>query len=123
MIKKGDVFYAAWLSLETMQSEKCSIQIEEWIVTSSNKNGVYLTQKIERVTWGKKSTRNGDYRFLDNIDPLFKKHIKNPNDLKSEGLFKTKISAFRSIKPILDRKFKELQRLVNRVNKEISKTK
>lgn len=129
MIKKGDIYYKAYLGLESSISENCSLDIEEWHVTKINAVGIYLTEKIDGVTWGKLSTKHGDFGFLPNINgAYFKKMITNDVNkiivgerLVSQGFFKTKIAAFRSIKPIVEKKSKELIRLLNKVNKAIKK--
>jgi hypothetical protein len=123
VVKKGDVFYKSWLNLESCQTQKCSIEIEIWVVTRVNIHGINLTQKIDKITWGKKSTKNGDFGFFENIESYYRDHIKNSNELQLEGYFKTKSGALKFIKPKLDKKFKELLTLVNKVNKEINKTK
>lgn len=122
-VNKGDIFYKAWLNIESCQTEKSTIEIEEWVVTNFNKNGIYLTQKINRITWGKKSTKNGDFGFLENIDSIFKEHISPGEIPLSKLFFKTKVGAFRSSKPIIEKKYKEIKKLLVKVNKEISNCK
>lgn len=129
-INKGDIYYSVSLYIDGSQREKSSVEIEEWHVTTSNGAGVYLTQKVDKVTWGKLSTKNGDYGFLPNINAkYYKDFIQKPNNdhdcvlisekLLSRGYFKTKAAAFRSIKPLVDKKVRELKRLQNKVNKSI----
>lgn len=43
MIKKGDVFYKAWVNLE--HKEPSTTELDEFHVTQVNKNGIYLTEK------------------------------------------------------------------------------
>jgi predicted transglutaminase-like cysteine proteinase len=121
-MKKGDVFYKAWLNLESCLSERCSLEVEEWHVTKTDKNGTYLTQKVIGITYGKKSTTNGDFGFLSPIHSIYKDFIKPSENIIDKKYFKTKVSAFRSVKPVLDRKQKEIQKILNRVNKSIKKT-
>lgn len=121
-LKKGDILYKAWLSLESCREDKCSIEVEEHHVTSVNKNGVYLVQKIQGVTYGKLSTKTGDYGFLKNIDNVFKTLIKD-GDYKKRDFHRTKISAYNSSMTELKRKQKEINALIGQVTRSINKLK
>jgi len=120
MINKGDIFYGAWISVLSAANEHSAIEMEEWHVTKVDKNGIYLKQKT-RISWGKLSKKHGDFGFLPNIPDYYKKLVPPNETMISQGLYKTKIGAYRSIKPILEKKVKELTRLLNRVNKSIKK--
>lgn len=127
VMKKGDIYYKAELIIESAIQEKCYVELEEWHVTKVNSGMIYLTQKLDKVTWGKLSAKNGDFGFLPNVNAQwYKDSVVNDIDkiivrerLVSKGYFKTKISAFRSIKKHLDKKVNELLRLQRKVNKSI----
>lgn len=128
-MEKGKIYYKAVLIIESAREEKSFVEIEEWYVTKVNSATIYLTQKIERLTWGKLSTKNGDFGFLPNINAQFYKD-SIVNDINktiveekfiSKGYFKTKASAFKSIKKDLDKKVNELLRLQKKVNNSIKK--
>lgn len=121
-LKKGDILYKTFLSLETARDEKVTLEVEEWHVTSVNKNGVYLVQKIDRVTYGKLSSKNGDYGFFDKINPIFKDHLRD-GDYKKRDYHKTKLSAYNSSMTELKRKQRELSSIIGRVQRSINKEK
>ncbi len=115
MITKGDIFYHAWVNLEP--NDKSTIEFEEWHVTSVNKNGVYLTQKTS-LTWGKRSSKNGDYGWLRNIPDYYRKVLKN-QDYKSSGLHKSKSAAYRSVMPEMKKYKRDVLRLHSLVERKI----
>ena len=65
-LKKGTVRYSAWANDETGR-----IEYSEWVLRSiQNRNGrlnAYWVEKINGLTWGKLSTKNGHFGFLNNI--------------------------------------------------------
>ena len=111
------MFYSVSVNIESSRTETSTLEVEEWIVTKIVPLGVYLKQKIERVTWGKLSTKNGDYGFLPNTDPIWRKFVGVDEEFKDKELFKTKTAAMRSSLPWLKKKANELNRLVARVEK------
>lgn len=115
-MKVGDVLFECWLNLEV--SEKSTIEYYEWFVVTINKNGIYLRRK-SYFTWGKLSKKNGDFGWLPNRDPYYRKLLAHESDYKKEGLHKTKKSAYRSVLPDLKKIKKDVLRLINSVEKQI----
>lgn len=114
-MKVGDKFYECWLNLEV--SEKSTIEYYEWIIVTINKNGIYLRRK-NYFTWGKLSKKNGDYGWLPNQDPYYRKHLKKEEDYKTEGLHKTKKAAYSSVMPELKKIKRDVLRLIASVEKQ-----
>lgn len=104
-IKIGAALYLA--SSTTDDSRKTSSEIEEWVVRSIRaKRGsksrfgvaargtqdaeqyVNLTRKLEYVTWGKRSSKAGDYGWLNSIPDWCTKQFKVGSDLPS-GVYTT----------------------------------
>ena len=107
----GAVLYIAmaW----TDDDGKTTSEIEQWVVRSirakrgsKTKYGfkvaasraydvaqyVNLTQKIDRITWGKRSTKNGDYGWLSSIPESFRMQFRVGDPLPY-GLYTTERAA------------------------------
>lgn len=122
MLKKGDILYKAWVSLDTASNERCSIEVEEWHVTQVDKSGVFLRMKCF-MTWGKLSRTDGDYGWKKNTDPYYRDKINEGEEYKNKGYHKSKSAAYRSQLPELKKKVKELNALVRKIEAQISKLK
>ena len=116
-ISKGQIFYSCWVNIEA--STKSLIEFEEWHVSNIDKNGINLIQK-NFITYGKLSTKHGDFGFLKNIPSYYRKKIESPEQLKEKLLFKTKSEAYRSTLPELQKLKKDISRLLNFVEKKVS---
>lgn len=97
-IKVGAILFSvdSW----TEDNGKSTTEVQEWIVRSIQaKRGeksrfgcpspfadqaesfVNLTAKIANLTWGKRSTKNGDYGWLKSISPYYRKQFQVGRDL------------------------------------------
>lgn len=110
MLKKSDILYKC-----RVDEYEGSIELEEWHVTKVDKRGVFLTEKIERITWGKRSRTNGDYGWLSSIDKLYRDKLQPGEDHKKRNYHKSKSSAHRSVLPELKRKANKLNSMVRRL--------
>lgn len=110
-IKKGQMYYTCYLDLSAY--DKCTMEIEEWIITSIDKEFVYLTQKIDRITWGKISSKHGDFGFLPNVHKVYKDKILI--DKFYDKYSKTKKAACLSKKPTVDKAIKALNSILRRL--------
>lgn len=119
MIKKGDIFYEAWLYLGT---DGCSLEIYEWHVTCVDSRGIFLKVK-NRTTWGKLSKKNGDYGWLP-LSSFWRSHYTKRIDseaaLKDLDLFKSKTQAYRTLLPDLKKTRKIISRYITKIEKELS---
>ena len=118
-MKKGDKYYYPILMLDGGGREKSELHIEEYVVTKITRLGVNLVWKIDGVTYGKLSSKHGDYGFLKNIPSYARKFISTEdlNNLDEHELFKTKKAAGKSCKKLLESKVKELNRIINKIAK------
>lgn len=114
-MKVGDKLYECWLNIEV--EGKSTIEYFEWVLVTVNKNGFYFRRK-NYFTWGKLSKKNNDFGWLPNQDPFYRKHLKNAEDHKLEGLHKTKKSAYKSIMPDLKKIKRDILRLISQVEKQ-----
>jgi len=92
-IKVGAVLFS--VDATTDENGKTSTEVREWIVRSIQaKRGtksrfgcpapyadtarqyVNLVAKIDYLTWGKRSSKNGNYGWLKSISPLFRKQFE-----------------------------------------------
>lgn len=119
-IKIGDVLFSSWLMLDGCQNEKCTLRIDVWVVTSVNKNGAKLKEKIEGLTYGRLSTKTGDFGFFPKISAHHQKTIPEGDSPESVGLYRTKAAAVRKMAPIVKRKITELKRIADRLEKLIA---
>lgn len=122
-VEKGDVYYEVSLILESARTEKCTLEVEEWIVTKVVPLGVHFTQKIPGITWIKKSSTNGDYGFATNVDRIWKKFVPSDKTFADYDLYKTKAAAARSSLPLLKKKSNELNRILARIEKMVKEKK
>ncbi|MDM1074221.1 hypothetical protein HX001_17180 [Empedobacter brevis] len=116
-IKVGDKFYATCLMIESARSDKSYLEIEEWIVTKVLPTGFHLKEKVDKVTWGKVSSKNGDFGFLPNTPSFYKKYIAKDESFESNGLYKTKKAASKSSLSLVKQKITELNRIMKRLEK------
>ena len=113
-IKVGLVLYQfnAYTDDETGKS---SVECYEWVVRSiMKKRGsqsqygvkkstaefwqqryVHITQKIDGLTWGKKSRKNGDFGWLSSIPAWARDSFTEGEDLP-DGIYTTKLAALKS---------------------------
>ena len=117
MIRKGDIFYKAWVYLD--HKDPSSIELDEYHVTHINKYGIYLTLK-NASTWGKKSNKKGDYGWLSNISPYYREKLES-EDYKSQNFHKTKSAAYRSVMPEMKKYKRDILRLYTKLEKDITK--
>lgn len=117
LIKIGDKFYSICLIIESSRTDKSILEVEEWIVTKVNSSGIYLKEKLDVVTWGKLSSKTGDYGFLPNTPSYCKKFIPLGETFESKDLYKTKIAASKASLPLVKQKVTELNRIVKRLEK------
>lgn len=104
-IKIGAALYLA--SATTDDNRKTSSEIEEWVVrsirakrgsksrfgvaargTQDTEQYVNLTRKLDYVTWGKRSSKAGDYGWLKSIPDWCTKQFKVGSDLPG-GIYTT----------------------------------
>jgi len=115
-IKVGDVFYEFRFSLDYMAREKAHYELWEYHVTSIDKRGVFLKCKTDS-TWGKLSSKNGDYGWLPNIHSIWKIHIKPGENHIDSGLYTSKKLAYKSDLASLRKSKAFVTRLVTRIEK------
>ena len=87
-MKTGDIYYRAGVD------ETGKTYVDEWISRTIRQPYGYLVIKLKAVTWGKRSTKNGDFGWLDPIDPLFRTRFKVVEGVPA-GYARTKSAAFR----------------------------
>jgi len=91
-----------------------TVEVQEWAVRSirrkrgsqtrygfkqfaaeiNNEKYVNLIRKIKNTTWGKRSTRNGDFGWLPSIPDYYRKQFKE-GDCLPRGVYTTKRAAFK----------------------------
>lgn len=112
VIKVGAVLYRA----HGYEFEgRIRVDIGEWVVRSIKKRRgsqsmfgsrtikslrddevyVNLTERVERITWGKRSARIGDVGWLKSIPQVFREQFKVGESLPI-GMYTTKLAALRS---------------------------
>lgn len=122
MIKKGQIFYKAWINVESNLKEKSTVEFSEWHVTSCNAGGIYLREKCFS-TWGKLSKKNKDYGWL----PLssFAKQYCVKHFISEEELKKyfscSKSAAYRKVLPEAKKYKKDATRILTQIEKAILK--
>ena len=72
---------------------KCEMDL--YVVRTIRGGYVYAVAKISGITWGKLSSKNGDFGFLNSIDPIFRYRILVGNKFMS--LHTTKMQAWKSL--------------------------
>lgn len=82
----GQTLYTVWYDADEQK-------VEQWqyIVRTIRKNRVYCIAHLPGVTWGKKSSKTGDYGWLDPVHQDFR--IKLLQGIPSTELFTTKLKA------------------------------
>lgn len=87
-MKPGDVYFRAGVD------EDGKAYVDEWILRTIRKPYGYLVLKVKLVTWGKRSTKNGDFGWLDPIEPLFRTRFRLVDGVPA-GYARSKSAAFR----------------------------
>lgn len=115
-MKKGDILYYAWTSIDSARNETSTLEIDEYHVTKIDARGVYLIEK-NSVTWVKLSKSHYDYGWAKTIDHYYRKHIKINETAKDVGLFKTKKAACKDSLKYLKKKRGQISRIITRIEK------
>ncbi|MDR8537245.1 hypothetical protein OSC19_26605, partial [Serratia nevei] len=87
VIRKGAVLYAALYYIS--DDDKAKVEVTEWIVRSiqkrrnstSDQRYVNLAQKLDGITWGKRSRKNGDFGWLPSIPSWCLKQFREGGEL------------------------------------------
>lgn len=114
MLKKSDILYKC-----RVDEYEGRIELEEWHVTNVDKRGIFLTEKVDKITWGKRSRSHGDYGWLSPIDKLYRDKLNPDEDYKKKNYHKSKAAAHRSVLPELKRKANKLNAMVRRLEKKV----
>lgn len=91
VIRKGAVLYAALYYIS--DDDKAKVEVTEWIVRSiqkrrnstSDQRYVNLAQKLDGITWGKRSRKNGDFGWLPSIPSWCLKQFREGGELNRPG--------------------------------------
>jgi hypothetical protein len=106
VIKVGAILYSA--SVEELENNGYSLRISEHEVRSiragkGNDDGkirtryVYLIQRLDGVTWKKKSSKHGDYGWDHSVQDWMRSRFPVGDDLPV-GMYTTKLAALRHAK-------------------------
>ena len=103
LMKVGAQFFSACVDTE---DGKVVITFRDWrIKTIKNSRRslgaelvptAYLVDKVDNLTWGRKSTKTGDYGWLDGIEPYYRVNCCVGDELP-KGLATTKEKALRRL--------------------------
>lgn len=88
--KIGQLLYRPDADLET---GKCELDV--FMVRTIRSGFVYAIAKVNGITWGKRSTENGDIGWLNPIDPVFRYRIQFGG--KFQYLHTTKLKAWQAL--------------------------
>lgn len=120
VIRKGAVLYAALYYIS--DDDKAKVEVTEWIVRSiqkrrnstSDQRYVNLAQKLDGITWGKRSRKNGDFGWLPSIPSWCLKQFREGGELPF-GVYTTRLAALKFAKVSLQEEVQyceaELKRL------------
>lgn len=86
-MKVGDIYFSAW-------ADEGKVEIEEYVLRTIRGGHGFLIQR-NAETWGKRSTKNGDYGWLDPISPLWRTKFSIERGVPS-GYGRSKSAAIRS---------------------------
>ncbi|EAC1220391.1 hypothetical protein ACT42_24400, partial [Salmonella enterica] len=103
VIRKGAVLYAALYYIS--DDDKAKVEVTEWIVRSiqkrrnstSDQRYVNLAQKLDGITWGKRSRKNGDFGWLPSIPSWCLKQFREGGELPF-GVYTTRLAALKFAK-------------------------
>ncbi|WDX79850.1 hypothetical protein PQP94_24080 (plasmid) [Salmonella enterica subsp. enterica serovar Typhimurium] len=103
VIRKGAVLYAALYYI--FDDDKAKVEVTEWIVRSiqkrrnstSDQRYVNLAQKLDGITWGKRSRKNGDFGWLPSIPSWCLKQFREGGELPF-GVYTTRLAALKFAK-------------------------
>ena len=100
VIRKGAVLYAAVYYIS--DDDKAKVEVTEWIVRSIQKRRnstsaqryVNLAQKLDGITWGKRSRKNGDFGWLPSIPSWCLQQFREGGELPF-GFYPTRLAALK----------------------------
>ena len=103
VIRKGAVLYAAVYYIS--DDDKAKVEVTEWIVRSIQKRRnstsaqryVNLAQKLDGITWGKRSRKNGDFGWLPSIPSWCLQQFREGGELPF-GFYTTRLAALKFAK-------------------------
>lgn len=126
VIKRGDILYEAWINIEADLNEKSKVETCEHHVRTINKNGIYLTEKVMLITWGRRSKKHGDFGWLPAIPKEYVIHFRSQEDFdrRNTGRYhKSKSAAYRSVLAEARKYKRDATRILTQVEKAIEKHK
>ncbi|PZU95531.1 MAG: hypothetical protein DI527_00550 [Chelatococcus sp.] len=86
-MKEGDVYFHAWV-------DEGKVEIDEHVLRTIRGGHGFMTQR-NSVTWGKRSTKNGDYGWLDPVPMLWRTKFSIERGVPA-GHCRSKSAALRS---------------------------
>ena len=121
-MKKGSIYYKAWVNVKTYSGDdRTAVIVEEWHVTHVTSKVIYLVQKVDKVTWVKKSRKHFDYGFEDSakIPSYYKMKVFPGQTSKQHELYTTKKAAIRSTLPKIKAIQKRVAKLLADTEKQV----
>lgn len=87
-MKVGDAYFLAGVD------DAGKAFADEWILRTIRGGYGFLVMKADFVTWGKRSSKTGDYGWLDPIDPLFRRRFRLEDGVPAD-FARSSVAAYR----------------------------